>query len=95
VEFVIYPTDRFLDPELRKSIYEEHEDLLVRLAYSFISDNPSASKESARGYAFEEASRAVGIKYGVSKEDLLSIIVEGSDKWTQFRLAFKTDQNNA
>jgi hypothetical protein len=93
IEFSVRPSVEFRDPNLRKQIYEEHENLLYQMVSRFMMENVNASKEAARDHAFEESSRSVGIKYGISKKDLLDIIVEGSEKWSQYYIKFKTDQN--
>lgn len=93
IEFYVRPSVEFRDPNLRRQIYEEHEKLLYQMVCQFMMENVSVSKEAARDYAFEESSRSVGIKYAISKKDLLDIIVEGSEKWSQYYIKFKTDQD--
>jgi len=95
IEFVVYPKEKFLDPDLHKTISEEHHTLLIRLAAERFMTDPKATREAVCDYAFEEASRTVGIKWGISKDDLLPIIAEGYEKGWCGNIAFKKDKDNA
>ena len=72
-----------------RAIYGEYEKLFDRVVieYTLINKQLStkATSEDAADIAMRKASSQIMQKYGLTREEMLAIIVKGTTKWSKFK----------
>jgi hypothetical protein len=78
VDFHVHPGVRFDTKESQQRIYLEYNELFDKAAFEYILKNAGAKTETVADCAMGAASHRIMIKYGISEEEMLAIIVNGA-----------------